>query len=127
MEPPRPYTPVEATAQEFRCLGRTTELGELLLPKQITAAGAPLLAAPVRLFSDPDIFHGLECETKVVERNRDSAQWQAEARSADFSMTAKLTADCDGFCWYEIRLTPKHPVTLRSLGLEIPRVAKTAR
>ncbi|MEO6436113.1 MAG: glycoside hydrolase domain-containing protein [Tepidisphaeraceae bacterium] len=126
-EPPAPYTPVEATAQEFRCLGRTTELGELLLPKQITTAGAPLLAAPIRLFSEPDLFAGLKCETKVVKRAGDSAQWQTDGESVDLSIGVKLTADCDGFCWYEIQLKPKRPVTLRSLGLEIPRIAKTAR
>ena len=46
----------------------------MLLPKQITAAGAPLLAAPVRLFSDPDIFSALTCETKVGERSGDMGQ-----------------------------------------------------
>lgn len=126
-EPPAPYTPVEATAGEFRCLGRVTELGDLLLPKQIMAAGAPVLAEPVRLVSEPDIFSGLTFQQKLLRRGDDSAQWRADAESADFSVTSTLTADCDGFCWYEIRLAPKRPVSLRSLRLEVPRIAKTAR
>ncbi|HZM03904.1 MAG TPA: glycoside hydrolase domain-containing protein, partial [Candidatus Saccharimonadales bacterium] len=32
-----------------------------------------------------------------------------------------------GFCWYELHILPTHPVKLRSLRLEIPRVANTAR
>jgi len=41
---PVSYTPVKASRLQFRCLGRETKLGPLLLPQQITAAGQPLLA-----------------------------------------------------------------------------------
>ncbi|MGI8964577.1 MAG: glycoside hydrolase domain-containing protein, partial [Limisphaerales bacterium] len=125
--PPNPFTPVKATTKEFRCLGRTTTLGDFLLPTQITAAEKTLLAAPVRIFSEPDIFSAMKGEAKVVSRSDDSAIWKWDGESTDFSASSKMTADCDGFCWYEIQFTPKHPVKLRSLGLEIPRIAKTAR
>ncbi|HZQ46850.1 MAG TPA: glycoside hydrolase domain-containing protein [Verrucomicrobiae bacterium] len=125
--PPKPFTPVKATSKEFSCLGRKTALGNFLLPAQITATGKSLLAGPVRFFSQPDIFSEMKCGAKVVEQNRDSARWEWQGESTDFSFKGKMTADCDGFCWYEIQLAPKHPVKLRSLGLEIPRVAKTAR
>src|SRR5204863_3762425 len=49
------------------------------------------------------------------------------AESADLSLTSCLTADCDGFCWYDIRLDPKHPVKLQSLSIQIPRAKSTAR
>ena len=126
-EPPKPFTPVEATPGEFRCLGRVTALGDLHLPVQITAAKQPLLAAPIRLFSDPDISAVAKGAKTVVTTTTDSASWQSSSESADLTINSKMTADCDGFCWYEIRLTPKRPLTLRSLGLEITRTAKTAR
>ncbi|MEO7300039.1 MAG: glycoside hydrolase domain-containing protein [Verrucomicrobiota bacterium] len=125
--PPKPFTPVKATTKEFRCLGRTTTLGDFLLPTQIIAAEKSLLASPVRIFSEPDIFSAMKGKAKVVSRNADSAVWKWDGESTDFSFSSKMTADCDGFCWYEIQFTPKHPVKLRSLGLEIPRIAKTAR
>ena len=62
-----------------------------------------------------------------MANNADSANWEWSGDSPDFHLTSKLTADCDGLCWYEIRLEPKHPVKLRSLGLEIPRDAATAK
>ena len=37
-----------------------------------------------------------------------------------------MSGECDGFCWYEITLTPKHPVVLDTLKLQIPRRSKTA-
>ena len=126
-EPPKPFTPVQATTREFGCLGRKTELGNFLLPAQITAADQPLLAEPIRIVSDPDIFPAMKGKAKVVERGGDSARWQWDGESVDFSLSTQMTADCDGFCWYEIQLTPRHPMKLRSLGLEIPRSKKTAR
>jgi hypothetical protein len=126
-EPPKPFTPVEATLGEFRCLGRVTALGNENLPSQITAAKQPLLAAPIRLFSDPDVIDTAKRNSPSVAKTVESASWQSSSESADVTITSKLTADCDGFSWYEIRLKPKRPLTLRSLGLEIPRTAKTAR
>ncbi len=126
-EPPKPFTPVGATAKEFLCLGRKTELGNLLLPAQITAADQPLLASPVRIVSEPDIFSALSGTAEVVDSTPDSARWKWDGESADVSVRGTMTANCDGFCWYEIRLTPKHPLTLRSLRLEISRVKNTAR
>jgi len=52
-KPPEPYTPVKASPSSFRCLGRNTELGALLLPKQVISADRPLLAGPVRLVTEP--------------------------------------------------------------------------
>jgi hypothetical protein len=126
-DPPKPFTPVGATPTEFRCLGRTTALGPLLLPAQIVAADQPLLASPIRIVSDPNISAAMNGETKVVGRDADSAYWQRRGETADVSVVTKMTADCDGFCWYEIRLAPKRPMTMRLLRLEIPRVKKTAR
>jgi hypothetical protein len=125
--PPKPFTPVEVTTNEFRCLGRTTELGKFLLPAQITAAEESLLASPIQIVSEPDIFSAIKGRAKVVEKSEDSARLEWGGESEDFSIASKMTADCDGFCWYEIRLTPKHPTKLRSLALEIPRSKKTAR
>ncbi|MDB6025620.1 MAG: hypothetical protein JWM68_1843 [Verrucomicrobiales bacterium] len=124
---PRPFTPVKATTAQFRCLGRTTDLGQFVLPTQIVAADKPLLNAPIRLVSEPDIFASIKGAAKVVEKNDNQARWEWKGESADVSMAAKMTADCDGFCWYEIQLTPKHAIKLNALRLEIPRVAATAR
>ena len=70
-KPPAPYTPVKASTSEFRCLGRKTELGGLLLPKQIYAAGQPLLAAPARIVMEPDLFAGAKGKGKVTHKTAD--------------------------------------------------------
>ena len=126
-QPPKPFTPVRATTNEFRCLGRKSELGKFLLPSQITAADESLLASPIQIVSEPEIFSAVKGKANVVENSGDSARLEWIGESADFSVASKMTADFDGFCWYEIQLRPKHATKVRSLALEIPRGKKTAR
>ena len=127
VKPPAPYTPVKASGAQFRCLGRETKLGPLLLPQQITAAKQPLLAGPVRLVTEPDVLAGIKGKGRVVTRTSDQATWEWSGESAAFRITVRMTGECDGFCWYGLELSPKQPVKLSLLRLEIPRIAATAR
>ena len=126
-KPPAPYTPVKASSSQFSCLGRKTELGALLLPEEIDAAGQPLLAAPVRLVTEPDVLAGAKGKSKVTDRAADKATWEWSGKSAAFRIAARMTGECDGFCWYDLELSPKQPVKISLLRLEIPRRASTAR
>jgi hypothetical protein len=126
-KPPAPYTPVKASSSQFRCLGRETKLGPLLLPQQITAANQPLLAGPVRLVAEPDLLANMKGQSKVTERTADKAAWEWSGESAAFRIAVRMTGECDGFCWYDVELTPKQPVKMNLLRLEIPRRAATAR
>ena len=126
-KPPAPYTPVKASSSQFGCLGRETKLGPLLLPQQITAANQSLLAAPVRLVAEPDVLADVKGKSRVIERTADKATWEWIGESAVLRITARMTGECDGFCWYDLELAPKQPVKLTQLRLEIPRRARTAR
>lgn len=120
---PKPYTPVKASAHEFRCLGRTTELGPMLLPTQITAAGKALLKSPVRITP----LDGITGKGRLISNDGNSAKWEWQGESSAFTIGVHMTADCDGLCWYDITLTPKQPVRLSSLRMEVPRREETAR
>ena len=120
---PKPYTPVKASDSEFRCLGRTTKLGAMLLPAQITAAGEPLLKSPVRIAP----LDGITGKGKLISNDGNSAVWEWQGESSAFKIAVRMTADCDGLAWYDITLTPKQPVKLSSLRLEVPRREETAR
>jgi hypothetical protein len=125
--PPAPYTPVKASASTFRCLGRKTELGALLLPRQILSAGQPLLAGPVRIITEPNVLNGARGKSRVVETSGDKAVWEWVGESQGLRLRARMTGECDGFCWYDIELAPRQPVKLSSLRLEIPCPAAAAR
>lgn len=124
---PSPYTPVKSKPTEFSCLGRSAKLGPLLLPQQIVAAGKPLLAGPVRLVSEPDVLDGLVGKAKVTKNMGDLARWEWTGESPHVCIRSTMTGECDGLMWYEIVLTPKKPLKLSALRLEIPRLADTAR
>ncbi|MDH7482519.1 MAG: DUF6067 family protein [Armatimonadota bacterium] len=125
---PPPYEPVKATAAEIRCLGRIIRLGPMLLPAQIKSAGEDLLANPITLVVDPiSALDGLAGKGRVVANNGDSAVLEWEGESQAFGIKVRMTADCDGFCWYNITLVPKQPTRLSSLALSIPRREETAK
>ena len=79
-KPPAPYTPIEATSSQFSCLGGKTELGALLLPQQIYAAGQPLLASPVRIVMKPDLLADVKGKSKVTDRAAEYA-WSGRNES----------------------------------------------
>ncbi len=122
---PKGYTAIKASAHRLQTGERVTELGEFVLPTQITAKQNALLVSPIRL--------KIECESevkgtsKLVSKTKQTATWTWNGDSSDISTDVKMTGECDGFCWYEIRVTPKHPVKVRSIALEVPRTTNTAR
>lgn len=125
---PKPYKPVKATSKSFACLGRETGLGDMLLPQQITAAGKSLLSAPIRITADPAApMSGLKGQGKITTGGADSTTWEWTGESQGFEISVRMTGDCDGFSWYDLTLTPRKPIELKSLRLEIPRKAESAR
>jgi Family of unknown function (DUF6067)/Hypothetical glycosyl hydrolase 6 len=124
---PPPFTPIHASPAQLRCLGRTMQFGDLLLPRSIDAAGQPLLANPVRIVSEPNLLEGLRGRANILKKSASAATWLWTGESSLARVEASLSAECDGFCWYEVELSPKQPVTIRSLELVIPRRPSTAR
>ena len=115
---PRALHALGASPTQVRSLGRATRLGPMLLPTQITSAGKNLLASPVRLITTPaSALEGLSGEGRVVENSGDRAVWQWQGRSGALDLAARMIGECDGFCWYEITLTPRRPLSLSSLRL----------
>jgi hypothetical protein len=126
---PKGFTAIRATGTEFRCLNRTTVIGNFLLPSQIEAAGAPLLAAPIRIAADPPeaLEPAFNSRATLITKSQISAEWTNYTKTSDFDVSVAMRGDCDGFCWYQIELKPLHPTKLRRLVLEIPRVRGTAK
>lgn len=124
---PRPYVPVKASVSEIRCVGRVTKLGDMLLPVQIVTADKKVLSQPVKIAAEPNALDGLKGVGRVVSNDGDVAELEWVGESDGFAVKAKMSASCDGFCWYEITLTPKQAIKLASIRLEIPRIADTAR
>jgi hypothetical protein len=106
------------------------ELGPMLLPAHVVAKDAEVLAAPISLVAEPPnalTVAPRSIASRLVRHDAASASWEWRGRSADFEIISKMTAECDGCCWYEIELKPRGTTVLRSLRLEIPRTKASAR
>lgn len=122
---PKGYSAIKALDNRCQTGERVTQLGEFLLPKQITAKKNALLASPVLLKIDtPSV---LKTSSELIAKTKESATWTWSGDASALSATAQMTGECDGFCWYEVRITPKQRVKARSIALEIPRTTNTAR
>lgn len=122
---PKGYSTIKVSAQKLQAAESVSEFGDFVLPKSIVAKHEQLLAAPIELHIDCDSH--LSAKAKLVSKTKGSAQWTWTCDAADLSAAAKMSAECDGFCWYEIRITPKRPVSIRSIHLNIPRTKGTSR
>ena len=79
-----------------------------------------MLAAPVRLVAEPDVLAGVKGKSKVTERTADKATWEWSGESAAFRIAVRMTGECDGFCWYDLELSPKQPVKMSSASAGNP-------
>jgi len=77
--------------------------------------------------TEPPVLDGATGKSWVTQTRGDTAVWEWAGESQAFRIAARMTGDCDGFCWYDLELSPKQPVKLSLLRLEIPRRAGTAR
>ena len=126
-KPPAPYTPVKAPVRSSAASGGKRNWARCCCRSKSYAAGQPLLAGPVRIVAEPDVLAGAKGKSKVTERTADKATWEWSGESAAFRIAVRMTGECDGFCWYDLELSPKQPVKMSLLRLEIPRLARTAR
>ncbi|MDB6056880.1 MAG: hypothetical protein JWO95_724 [Verrucomicrobiales bacterium] len=122
---PKGYSAIKASDHRFQTGDRVTELGGFLLPKEITANKNALLASPVRLkIETPSV---VMVTSKLLSKTKATATWTWNGDASELSASVQMTGECDGFCWYEVRVKPKQPVKVRSIALEIPRTTSTAR
>ena len=122
---PNGYSSIQATAHGLHAAESLYGFGDFALPQTIVAKHQQLLAAPIEL--KIETHSHFSAKPKLGAEDKVSAQWTWSADSEDLSATANMTAECDGFCWYQIRVTPKHPIKVRSIRLDIPRTKETSR
>jgi len=123
---PTPWTAVTIDGATAAVWGRSYELGVLGLPATVTAAGQPLLAAPVRLVGETSAGPIAWTAGKRARWTRSqprAALRQSTAASDELNAAMDTTIEFDGNLSCLLTLTPAQPATplvLTSLALEIP-------
>ena len=126
----KPWTPITTADRQISTWGRTMTWGSSVFPDSISSAGEELLAAPMRLSA----AIGAETQTMRLKSFRFTKQTGARVEAeavgdiCDLEAITKITADFDGFVWFEIKLKdPKRAVVLDSLKIEAPMRASQTR
>ncbi len=117
-ETPAPWTKPEATDEVFSCWGRTHRIGGKGLVSDILSQSRKVLAGPVSVTLNGE---RLMFDAKCVRRRNAGADYELTARSGGVS--ARLSAEFDGFLWFDLAWGGKDEV--RSLDVELPLERKT--
>ena len=119
-----PWTPVETKGTSLRCWGREYSFDKAILPTQITAAGKPVLAAPVTVkLADGKMVCGLTAQsvkqvgTATPTRARLTGQANANVGGKAATFRTDMTFEYDGLLLVE--MTCDKPAALGAQGLTI--------
>ena len=127
--PTQPYTAVRMEGNRFECLGRSVTLNRRTgLPEQICSWGNEVLAAPLRfVIETAEGIKRLKGAIRVQEQTEGhvTTAWQAE--DEDLLVSAKATCEFDGWVNYIYTLTPKRPLQVKDIRLELEVKNEIAR
>ena len=112
---PPPWTKPEAADGTFACWGRTHRLGGEGLVSEIVSQGRRILAGPVAV-----VLNGqrLAFDATCVRRRNAGADYALTARMGD--VRASLSAEFDGFLWFDLTWGGARAGEVRSLDVELP-------
>jgi len=120
---PPPWTPIELEGGEARTRSIQYRLGKDGLPAQITAAGEPMLAAPVALAREDRALSG--SPSKTIFRKETEAEWESTFDTGDARITVNSHLEYEGMIRYTLTLEPKGD-KIKPLALRIPVKARAA-
>ncbi|MBN1864270.1 MAG: hypothetical protein JW808_05160, partial [Victivallales bacterium] len=104
--------------------GREYRFGAGLLPEQVTTLGEPILRAPIRMRirggQGPEIdTSALEAKIEWPRTDRTRVEGIRAVDAEGLAITNTFWAEYDGFCWATLRVTPKTPLTVESMEIEV--------
>ncbi len=114
-----PWTPIVADDKRVEVWGRTHELGAWGLPRQVTAAGEPLLAEPIAL--EIELADGRTLEpgaVRLVEQHDGRVRYRATATQGDAKVSLDSTYEFDGMMRFD--LTFGQETRVERLTLKVP-------
>jgi len=121
-----PWTPVVATGDTVGCWGREYSFAGAMLPAQITAAGEPLLAAPIALTlgRQGQPARLIQQASRVTE-SKPTAAWLVGQATADLggrqvTFRGGMTFEYDGLLLVELTCDQAEPLEADWLTIDIP-------
>ncbi len=131
-----PFTPIQRDGTNLTILGRTLQLNELGLPKQVLSyfneSNTKVTDQPLNVLQAPMAFvvetadHGtvrfVAEKVEFVREQKGAVQWKAVAKSDSEDAALQLAIDglleYDGFVQYKLHLSTSKAVEIRNVRLE---------
>ena len=117
-----PWTPIRVRGKRVDLLGKRLEYGDFALPASVVAAGAQLLAEPMRVsvVADGQAPRWRERRCEVTHRADDHVVVESLWRCPKLDLRVRSDLEYDGLCWNEVTLSPRGAVRIDRVALEIP-------
>ncbi len=119
LNPPEPWTPVQASEAKISVLDRTITLGAEVQASSIVSRGEELLAQPVSLRIN-GLSHIGTTAKNPVRTTPLEAEYESVGTAGGFTVRTNCRVEFDGFMRYDVTLTPEGKQELRELALDIP-------
>jgi hypothetical protein len=121
-----PWTPLQASATQFRCWGREVTFGQAGLPQQISSAGESLLARPITIRATiagtPVAWTA--SPLRLVKASDTRAEWAGEltgeAAGQPVRLTVALAAEYDGVLGVALSGAEFARLAVDQFSIEIP-------
>ncbi|MBI2300832.1 MAG: hypothetical protein HYU66_18135 [Armatimonadetes bacterium] len=119
---PWPWTPVQCDGRTIKVLGREYRCGDGSLPRQVTARGTEILAAPVslQLASGGQTADLAKLRAIDADHPHDASLRVSQGAVGNLAVKLQCTTEFDGLQRYDLTLTPKQAAELTSLVLTVP-------
>lgn len=106
-----PWTPIQHHGDTIDVWGRSMQIGDAGLPKQITTQNIPILAAPISLVADETSASSTEFKTKSDFDHRVIVD--ANSVLCDLKIASKITTEFDGLYKVRMTLSPTQPTSVK--------------
>ena len=113
---PPPWTPLQATANDLACWGRSMRIGGDGLLTSLTSQNRELLTGPIALLLDgkPVRFHA-----QLTTKGQSYAEYRLTPLNTQTPLECVIRAEFDGLLWCTVSLLPSD-ARIFSLALQIP-------
>ena len=127
---PPPWTDIQVDGFAVKPWGRVYQFERSLLPTDITARAASVLAGPVRLVAriGGKTVDWRDTEVGYRWRRPDAVLLEGHATAGGLTLRGSTQVEYDGMLCADLELAPDHgPLTVESLTLELPLRRQHAR
>ena len=121
-EPVKPHTPMKAEGRNISCLGRSVQLNDLGLPKEIDTWGNKILSSPISFIVETNnqrmVFPAGSFTFK--EKKNGLVSWESITENDLLKIVCRGEMEFDGRLNYKCNVISKSDIQIQDIRIELP-------